>query len=117
MKRNIKLLKAWVAALRSGKYHQAQMALCNVRGNQTFHCCLGVACRVMSKNGVKIDVGHNEFDELTFNGEANELTEELREKLGITAEEQQTLVGMNDDEGSSFRDIADFIEEDIINGT
>ena len=113
MARNINLLKAWIAALRSGKYHQVDGQLCEVRGNQTFHCCLGVACRVMHKNGVNIDM-FNDGNNVLFDGEMCHLNNELRTELTITLDEQEKLVRMNDEDRASFREIADFIEDNIL---
>lgn len=36
----------WIAALRSGEWHQANAALMERVNNQEAFCCLGVACRI-----------------------------------------------------------------------
>ena len=113
MIRNIPLLRQWVAALRGGKYHQTKNVLCKIDKGQSFHCCLGVACRVMAKNGVVIDTVHH-GNGIKFDGDHETLTEKLRDKLSIREEEADDLAMMND-AGKSFREIADHIERNIIN--
>ncbi len=117
MKPNKPLLRKWVAALRSGKYHQTSGALCRVENRQTFHCCLGVACRVAAKNGFKVTTlvergGDNEVT-FSYNGysDGGVLPDTLRDKLGISLHVQSTLVRMNDGD-RTFKEIADFIEEE-----
>lgn len=57
-------IRLWIDDLRSGKYEQGREALITKDG----HCCLGVACRTASENGVPLtfvssDVGsHMVFD-------------------------------------------------------
>lgn len=43
----------WVAALRSGKYQQGFGRLEKVVDGKTYHCCLGVLCRVAMEAGVE----------------------------------------------------------------
>lgn len=47
-KENVKLIRKWVRALRSGKYKQGRGALRPVADQ---FCCLGVLCDVVAPNG------------------------------------------------------------------
>lgn len=133
MKRNIALIKKWVSALKSGKYHQTTDGqLCHVRGNQTFHCCLGVACRVAAKNGFDIktmrsgdvpydgdkhinELGADDAVSFEYKGYGSDITlpRTLLHDIGLTQEEESDLIKMND-EGQSFKSIARWIENNIL---
>lgn len=83
----------WLDALRSGNYLQA-------RGRMHFagtYCCLGVAARV---SGVNIDL-----DDISsaYHG--------VYEKLGISKDESDDLVSLNDKQYKTFSEIADEIEK------
>lgn len=113
MKPNKPLLRKWVAALRGGKYHQTKNRLCTIDGNQTFHCCLGVACRIAKKAGLDVGILKNDSD-VTFFYEDDyrkfSLPNQLAYKFGITYSDQSFFVKINDT-GYSFKDIADEIEK------
>lgn len=96
----------WVEALRSGKYTQSRSRLRSDSG----YCCLGVLCDVIEpaewrchttelSSGIinNWSYGDNETD--------NYIT--LRGDMPIT----QKLIDMNDTEGKTFSEIADYIEE------
>jgi hypothetical protein len=46
--------RAWIAALRSGKYAQTREVLCRLdeKGEPVGYCCLGVACEVAREHGI-----------------------------------------------------------------
>lgn len=99
-------LKAkWINALRSGKYKQATGALRNCYG----HCCLGV----LIDNHPEFRIGGigktvtavNKKTGDIFNG----LNTYIPERI-VWPEAQEALVLMNDVEGKSFDEIADYIE-------
>jgi hypothetical protein len=101
-------LKAkWVEALRSGEYQQGLRAL---RKGNSF-CCLGVLCDVM---GAEWDKGEDDLN-ATLNGEKQDyyLAPEALAVVGMTDKEQEVLYGMNDNEGKTFPQIADYIEENL----
>lgn len=104
---NTELKTKWVEALRSGKFEQGKRAL---RRGATF-CCLGVRCEVM---GAKWDEG----DDIDLNAKINEEPQEYYlssialETAGMTDRQQEILYTMND-EGSSFKEIADHIEAEL----
>lgn len=104
-------LKAeWVEALRSGEYHQADGALRRYENEGYSYCCLGVLCATMGatwKSGEPIlgDVNIGDTDEELLGETGLRLT-------GLDNKTQQDLAGMND-QGKSFPEIADFIEQNL----
>jgi hypothetical protein len=99
----------WIEALRSGKYKQARMAL---RRDDRF-CCLGVLCDVA---GATWEPFAGEPC-ATFPGIetrcAEVLSDEAQNMLGLPFERHEQLWHMNDDEGRSFDEIADYIEANL----
>jgi hypothetical protein len=121
----------WVDALRSGNYTQTQDTLCRVGdgpdGENTY-CCLGVLLELIpAVTSNKIEDADNEGKmilEYTYDNtgvpncgrlpEAVTNIVELNLKLGVVGDddEEQILIGMNDD-GSTFDEIADYIEDEL----
>lgn len=112
-----KLKAKWVAALRSGKYKQAQDRLRRDGG----YCCLGVLCDV-SGAGEWIEDGDGV---LFFHAEGHDdngldsyvdaaLDMRLRDLLGINVIVESELIDQND-AGASFSEIADYIEQNDMN--
>jgi len=104
---NSELKAKWVEALRSGDYAQGLRAL---RKGNSF-CCLGVLCDVM---GAEWDKGEDDLN-ATLNGEKQDyyLAPEALAAVGMTDKEQEVLYGMNDNEGKTFPEIADYIEANL----
>ena len=104
-----KLKRKWVKALRSGQYDQATGKLCV---NGTAFCCLGVLC----------DIQGAYWDEDEFrtwrpilpSGRVAEkaVLPPRAYSAGLTAEQTDVLIEMND-EGESFKKIADWIETNL----
>jgi hypothetical protein len=102
-------MKKVLVALRSGEYKQTQESLQDGQG----HCCLGVMCDVFAKEtGSTLrtfdDTGH------IYGVSLNEHND-VQEWAGLqhcTGESQFkfSLVQLNDIEGKTFSEIADFIE-------
>jgi hypothetical protein len=106
-------MKKVLVALRSGEYTQAKETLQDSSG----HCCLGVMCEVYEK-----ETG----DKLPRNNFGNIIGVNLCDlplvkvwvgldndnNAGNSSRHISSLVYMNDDEGKSFSEIADFIESD-----
>ena len=95
------LVERWVAALRSGKYSQTTGALGDAKG----YCCLGVLCDVAKPEAWHDTVpGYHEYGSGYINA------------TGIAAMEFPELAYYQDnlarknDEGASFTEIADYIE-------
>lgn len=104
----------WLAALRSGEIKQARGALCTTDGM----CCMGVACRVA---GTPFERG---VDKLIRTPSGNiylpgkgDLPDDVLATLyesdngGVTT--AGNLSEMNDEEGKSFAEIANWIEEHL----
>lgn len=105
----------WIAALRSGEYRQGTRKL----HQGDLFCCLGVLCDIAVKDGV-IDPPTRVFD-MDDIFEYEHSTDVLPDKVVEWAwlpsgnptppgDERMSLAMMNDT-GSSFTEIADFIEE------
>jgi hypothetical protein len=90
------LKSKWVAALRSGEYRQGKYAL---RSGSSF-CCLGVLC-------VLADVAPEQSTESPEDGNPYEW---VNQTVGPAYEQ---LVTMNDAEGKTFPEIADYIEANL----
>ena len=106
----------WVAALRSGEFTQASDALeLSKDGKVIGNCCLGVGCRVL---GLTPD-GHEQPDFMradatvhSFDGTWSTLSERLLRQFGIDEDAAQYLANLNDG-GTSFSEIADYIEANL----
>jgi hypothetical protein len=119
---NKEIADRWVAALRSGEYEQGRGQL---REGKSF-CCLGVLCDIYQK-----EQGKGHWQDLQENGLyefaddeigldwSEVLPDHVMEWAGMCTtagtfamgEEFNTLVELNDDDGSSFPQIADTIEQ------
>lgn len=110
----------WVEALRSGKYSQVEGYL---RLSDGF-CCLGVACdlhkpdtwrpmRAAAKDGVYLTATNGDILPNTDDLPA-EVLSALRQQTSETSYNlvQDVLTGMNDN-GHSFKTIANWIEENL----
>ena len=98
----------WLAALRSGQYKQTTGVL---RAKEDDHnpryCCLGVLCDVLSSDAWASDERYGGDSEL-FGW--RQLRSNQISVPGLTIQEANRLVKLND-EGKSFAEIADYIEE------
>lgn len=99
---NKKVKTKWLKALRSGRYKQTKAQLMNNDG----YCCLGV-CLITNKLMTKKAIDNHQV----FEGAM--LPSKIRINIGLTVKTQEKLVNMNDAEGKDFREIADWIEENI----
>lgn len=103
--------KRWLEALRSGKYSQTRRSLRTDHG----FCCLGVACDVYDPKGWEKDTEDISHE---FMGERNYLPKEVREWLGLRPHYsmahggvESILADLNDKTGSTFAEIADYLEK------
>jgi hypothetical protein len=117
---NQEFKQKWVNALRSGNYKQCKYKLHNEEG----FCCLGVALDVGDFKGRwvprQLEAGfqgsQERYVELFYYWQSeNEFNEgvipaSVREEIGLSWETHQRLSAMNDHNGYSFDEIADFIE-------
>jgi hypothetical protein len=100
-----------LVALRSGEYTQTKGTLEDEHG----HCCLGVMCDVYQKDtGISVDCRPNG----SINGGNLSRHLAVREWVGLVSDcgnithkhrDSSSLAGLNDN-GSTFTEIADFIE-------
>lgn len=104
--------KAWVAALRSGKYSQGRTAL---RKDDGTFCCLGVLCDVVSPENWESSPNH--YGDIRHAGSGYFLSRDAMTRAGLTdsspaAPGYGLLSELNDAEsGKSFAEIADIIEK------
>ena len=111
--------KKWVAALRSGAYRQTQGELNDEKG----FCCLGVACDLYEKEtGEKLR--RADFDgtkSCFYFGTDLDSHEQVRAWLGLqegnggfneVIDGTCSLVGLNDNLGFTFEQLADVIESE-----
>lgn len=122
------LKSEWITALRSGEYKQNSGVLKGVivtlgdgeyieDDQEIGHCCLGVLCEVLAKQGV----GEWGTDGVTFffgnDSYSTSLTgdlvnsKKLLTDIGLSEASQDRLISMNDVERRNFDEIADHIEE------
>lgn len=99
------LLERWVATLRSGEYEQTTGQLCRIDddGKRTY-CCLGVLAAIAGDMQYDIDRG-------TAGGSFLSLGVDIRAEYGLTQGDCRDLASWNDEEGLTFNEIADKIEE------
>jgi hypothetical protein len=108
------LKEQWVAALRSGAYRQGYKVL---RTSSNDYCCLGVLCNLVDPSGW-LALGHEGFSTncYQFSHEGKRafacLPPALMMNSDIRFHELKILMKMNDS-GSSFEEIADWIEANL----
>jgi hypothetical protein len=98
----------WLAALRGGKFMQARGGLVGRvgRSGRKFSlCCIGVGFAV--KKGVTA----REVDKLLSGGFDTTINASV--KIGLTPKQMKELIDQNDNEKKNFKQIADWIEENI----
>jgi len=123
---NSKIKQVWIEKLRSGEYSQGKNEL---RSPNNKFCCLGVLCDIYLKEHnqewISSSDGHYYLlseDENYFGPESEILTQEVAEwaelndksplvKIGVDAI-QERLTVLND-QGYSFSEIADFIQNSL----
>jgi hypothetical protein len=98
--------RAWIKALRSGEYEQTQGKLCDAEGAM---CCLGVLIDVTQDGEWRLrDSDDGGF--YAYDGKVGLLSDAVKEDVGLGAKTEARLVALNDDDGRSFADIADWVE-------
>lgn len=125
--------RAWVAALRSGEFTQGRHALATrLPGGSDVsadapprygHCCLGVLCELALRAGVPLRV-ESHGDRLTYDGEINYVPEAVMSWAGLASHDPSvaddatddglTLSDVNDRLDSTFYQIADVIEAQLL---
>ena len=131
--------KAWVVGLRSGRYKQGRLCLCqltdydefqyNAKEDKRVYCCMGVLADIVNPDGwsnsderpgrpymFKVGDGIESDDGTHAGGNAGGvycLSNKLLNKIGLSARKQDRLMAMNDGltgRRYTFDEIADFIE-------
>lgn len=125
--------KAWATALRSGEYKQGRKYLHKIVARTHYFCCLGVACDLAIKAGVKMqhdDTGiqvyqHDGIQVYQYNGKSGYLPPPVQLWLGLKTTDGSlkkpvpirdgyelagSLVAVNDGSNIPFPEIADIID-------
>lgn len=104
----------WVEALRSGKYQQGKRAL----NKDNKFCCLGVAFDVLDGSWMRHKSGPDTWGVAWDNLHTYMSTLPLPTlaELGFSIKQHDKLIKMNDKEGKSFEEIADYILDEHANG-
>jgi len=112
---NPEIKAQWIAALRSGEYHQGKGVLESVWGD---FCCLGVLCHLAHKQGVVERVkGHD--GQIWYDEEDGRLPcsvldwSGMTSDIGLIEEGRASLAFLNDLDGRTFDQIADVIEKEF----
>ena len=112
MKRALK--NKWVSALRSGEYDQCQAQLIRSGSIEDRYCCLGVLADIYNPNAWCGSEWEFESDEGVRAEYDKEFGADALNELGLKEKDQTYLIKMNDDDGASFSQIADWVEESIL---
>lgn len=105
------LKSRWVEALESGKYKQGKGFLRDINDN---HCCLGVLCDIISKEG-NPNCGWDNNCQFRYGNTVRGscLTEEMSNDFGIHWMVCDRLMLMNDTHNYSFKTIARWIKDNL----
>ncbi len=103
------LRQRWIEALRSGKYRQMKGGL---RKGASF-CCLGVLCDIRDPTGW--EAHPHAYDKSRYLGTLFLPPTEVRLEVAISYGYANLLAQLNDN-GKSFAEIADKLEEDFASG-
>jgi len=98
-----KLKDKWTARLRSGQYFQGRGAFRNLENE---FCCLGVLCDIVNPVGWRVGIDRWYF----WKDQKGEFDTTQLDALGLSNEDQTSLIRMNDDERADFNQIADWID-------
>ena len=118
-KMNQEIKEQWVKALRSGKYEQTDGALCRVseNGKERF-CCLGVLFDVAGgevggewKHTVKAYTGLGWDAQVGDEVSMDFVPTKFKQFVKLPKKAQRRLIHLNDAEGKSFDEIANWIEK------
>lgn len=108
------LKRKWIAALLSGRYTQGRRALQDKFGR---NCCLGVLCRVLGLEQREAPTNRGIIPGIGFVRQGvwfnTVLDRSLRDELGISLTQMNTLIEMNDDRKRSFMEIAEWIKKHL----
>ena len=111
--------KRWIKALRSGKYKQTQKHLrdADLDTDEPGYCCLGVACDLYAqthKRGAWDEYGSFVIGDIEEDSELPDRVAKwlgIKSTLGYNSVTGLSLIHLNDDDGLTFAEIADHIEQ------
>ncbi len=108
-----KLKTKWIRALRSGRYEQHSGTLANMEG--TAFCCLGVLADI--QGCLWKDAANHSDDLLPVSPVSGRVVGDgiihNRNFRGGLSDDKQNELGQLNDDGRSFKFIADFIEKNL----
>lgn len=119
---NVEVCDAWKAELRSGNKRQGTNYL---RDDNDGYCCLGVAAEVMRERfperlkelGIEIVDATDNYMVVNYSDDGfhdslvGTLPHALLDELGLNENSQEFLIQMNDREGKTFAEIADWLDQ------
>lgn len=115
----VDLTTKWIAALRSGEYKQATNGCLR---KDDCHCALGVLCAIVD-NDNWLPASHYDLgDFFKYKGWVNKYLPETQTHIvgivdknengqGLSVDFVNEIIYLNDNQGKSFEQIADWIEE------
>lgn len=115
MEVNVKAMREWVAALRSGDYKQGRAALkAPAEQDQVVHCCLGVACEVAIANGAKVKESIDSCGMYWFDDRQGVLPNSVMSWYGLPVAspkltDELDAIAANDEMEMDFEQIADLL--------
>ena len=105
---NKEIKKKWVNALVSGKYKQGTNRL---RTGDSY-CCLGVLCDIIDSS--RWDITYiNNAEYFTYAGWVGYLPKDTLKLSELIGDDTHYLTRLNDELGYSFKEIANWIEENL----
>ena len=105
--------KRWLKALRSDEYVQGAGLLARPAGDYDEFCCLGVLCDVLGEEFEETAYGALGVAVNGFGLSTSALPNRLLEQVSMSDMQQSRLINMNDTQGKSFEQIADWIESNL----
>lgn len=113
------LKSKWLKALRSGKYMQGRGRLCSPYRGISAYCCLGVLADVIDPKGWESFLVYNSWKYMTaslsLSSDIDKNTYNVLEQASSNSLNtvEDHLLSMNDVQGKSFSEIADWIEQNL----
>lgn len=103
----------WIGALRSGKYRRTTGQLSETRKGHTYFCALGLLCELARRDGGDA-WQRDEFGYGSYKNEDTILPEVIQKFMGLSYAQCEEIMELNDCNDYSFRQMADYIETNII---
>jgi hypothetical protein len=102
----------WIDALLSGKYEQGhhQLKRDSLRGGSAYYCCLGVLCEIKNNLAKRSDYSNNWYSE---GGTEDMPSDAFMDDIGLEHDDANQLAKLNDSEGWTFPEIAQWIQDNV----